>query len=462
MVVRLTAMVDLVSFLRVLDIEATRRKFNDWVRSPAFDATFNASAKLPKWPFIVGAVLIVSVAGALPGVGLLIYGFILYSKRKSARRDAHLAFSGHQPILCGIVIVNRHLLQTRGAIAPALLVGGFGAQDEERAAEIADAAATLGELYGEEPGSVPPELRQVCLVVNDDAYQPNRRRPLPPPLGPGKLLLFDTILQTDFFAGGSIDTPFVVCMASTKPDGTILQLPSHLAVFTAPREIAPNVIRHSVPTSAPPLVAPHSDNLEAVERHIATHLGEPASVFHELVSTTVHIDVHIVRATPERPWISLVTSGMSDLPMTVPEGAEDWRFAELMIRLPADWPLGEEAFKDERNYWPVRWLKQLARFPHELESWLSYGHSIPNGDPPGPIAPGVPFAGMILSAPWIGGEAFSTLYLGDGTPVRFWSLIPLHPSEIDFKLKYGSEELFNRLAAAGASDLVDVQRAPVA
>jgi hypothetical protein len=372
-----------------------------------------------------------------------------------------VAFGGHQPVLCGIVIANRHLLKTRDAIAPALLVGGFGAQDEQRAAEIVEAAMSLGELYGEDPASVAPELRQACLVVNDDTYQPNRRRPLPPPLGAGHLLLFDTILQTDFFTDGSIDTPFVVCMASTKPGGTILQLPSHLAVFTAPPAVEPNVIRHSLPTSEPPLVAPHSDNLEAVENHIATYLGEPASVFHEMVSTTVHIDVHIVPATPERPWISLVTSGMSDLPMTVPEGAEDWRFAELMIRLPENWPLGQEDFKDERNYWPVRWLKQLARFPHEFESWLSYGHSIPNGDPPEAIAPGVPFAGMILSPPWLGGEAFSTLFLGDGTPVRFWSLIPLHPSEIDFKLRHGSEELFSRLAAAGASDLVDVQRPPV-
>jgi hypothetical protein len=250
-------------------------------------------------------------------------------------------------------------------------------------------------------------------------------------------------------------------MADPRPDGPIQQLPPHLAVFTAPPG-DPQIIRHHAPASPPPLVAPHSDNLEAIEKHIAEHLGEPATVFHEIISTTVHIDVHLVPATPDRPWVSLVTSGMSDLPMTAPEGAEDCRFAELMTRLPPDWPLTQEAFQDERNYWPLRWLKQLARLPHEYQTWLSYGHSIPNGDPPAPLAPGLPFVGVVLSPPWIGGDGFQTLHLADGTPVRFWSLVPLHPSEIDFKLRHGTGELFQRLAAVGASDLVDLDRPPVA
>ena len=447
----------------MLDVEATRRRFNDWVRSPAFDATFDNMAKAPKWPFVVGGLLILSVAGALPGLFLLIYGFRARSARKAARRDAHLAFSGHQPILCGIVIANQQLMRQPGAIAPALLVGGFGPQDHARAAAITEVAMTLGELYGEEPGDVPQELRQACAMVNDDTFQSGRRRPVPPSMNAGNLTLFDTVLQGNYFDAKKIDFPFVVCMAATDPQGSILHLPFDLAVFTAPPENPNlNIIRHRAPTEPPPLVAPHSDNLEAVEKHITTHLGDPANVFHELVSTTVHIDVHVVSPTPEKPWVSLVTSGMSDIPMTVPEGGEDWRFAELMIRLPADWPVGEEEFKDERNYWPVRWLKKLARFPHEYQTWLSYGHSIPNGDPPSPLAPGLPFAGIVITPPWIGDEAFSTLYLNDGTPVHFWSLIPLHASEIEFKLKHGSDELFTRLAGAGASDLFNANRPPVA
>lgn len=55
-----------------------------------------------------------------------------------------------------------------------------------------------------------------------------------------------------------------------------------------------------------------------------------------------------------------------------------------LILLPADWPLDEKAFKDERNYWPIRVLEQIGQLPHDLATWLGTGHSIPNGDPAKP------------------------------------------------------------------------------
>src|SRR5262245_43817865 len=83
-------------------------------------------------------------------------------------------------------------------------------------------------------------------------------------------------------------------------------------------------------------------SIEAISNHIETHLGKVAGVFHEL-SDLVHVDVHMVGPTQGRPYQYLVTSGMSDLPMAVPEGAEEWRYAELVVKLPPDWPLTQEA-----------------------------------------------------------------------------------------------------------------------
>ena len=66
-----------------------------------------------------------------------------------------------------------------------------------------------------------------------------------------------------------------------------------------------------------------------------------------MISDLVHIDVHWVQPTPKRPYHTLVTSGMSDKPMTVPAGAEHLRFAELMLCLPPEWQMSMEAFKQE-------------------------------------------------------------------------------------------------------------------
>ena len=63
-----------------------------------------------------------------------------------------------------------------------------------------------------------------------------------------------------------------------------------------------------------------ADLIEAIVAHISKHVGEPDLVFHQLVSEYVHVDIHIVHPTDERPWFTLVTSGMSERPMTTPHG----------------------------------------------------------------------------------------------------------------------------------------------
>jgi hypothetical protein len=107
----------------------------------------------------------------------------------------------------------------------------------------------------------------------------------------------------------------------------------------------------------------HADD-ERITAHLRRRLGAKGWVFHEIVSDLVHIDVHVVPPSRRHPYHVLVTSGMSALPMTVPDTFEDpasFRFAELSMLLPPDWKLDEASLSDERFYWPIRLLKSLAR-----------------------------------------------------------------------------------------------------
>ena len=105
----------------------------------------------------------------------------------------------------------------------------------------------------------------------------------------------------------------------------------------------------------------------AIGGHIIQHVGPITNVFHERVPSVVQIDVLVVGPSDERPFTTLVTCGMSDRAMHVPiEDPDDLaripelRYAELLLCLPPDWPLTPEAFADESNYWPIRWLKPGA------------------------------------------------------------------------------------------------------
>lgn len=221
------------------------------------------------------------------------------------------------------------------------------------------------------------------------------------------------------------------------------------------------ILRHAGPPRHQELVAGDGATVEAVSSHIETHLGPIAMVWHEIVSTTIHVDVHQVAPGDGRPFHALVTSGMSDRPMKVPAGAEAFRWAELLLLLPPNWSLTSEAFHDERNYWPIRLLKVLARLPHEYDSWLGVGHSVGNGEPPRPYASGTDLCAAVLTAPVGVPEEFDRLVLSDGRSIRFWLVLPLHADELAFKMRRGMDALLERFETEHLSPIVHPHRKSV-
>jgi len=182
------------------------------------------------------------------------------------------------------------------------------------------------------------------------------------------------------------------------------------------------------------------ETIEAIDRHIARYFGPGETVWHELASDLVHIDVNVVEPRAARPFFTLVTSGMSDRPMTVPpEDRSSNQYAELMLCLPADWPLTAEAFRDERAYWPIRLLKTVARLPHQYDTWIAAWHSIPNGDPAEPYASDTPFVGVLVTPMLQCEPAARTIMTDTGKDISLLALVPLHPAEMDLKLTHGTD-----------------------
>lgn len=197
---------------------------------------------------------------------------------------------------------------------------------------------------------------------------------------------------------------------------------------------------------------------DRIREHVETHLGRIEFTWREVVSDLVPLDVHLIPPGREHPYYTLVTAGMSSLPMTVPAGLEEIRFAELLICLPEEWPLTGDAFQDEANYWPIRWLKLMARLPHEHRAWLGSGHTVPNGDPAKPLGPTTRFCGMLV-APCIGfGDQFPVLEIAPSEAILFYNLLPLYREEIDYKLKHGFEGLLKKWDAFDVTEVVDLNR----
>lgn len=198
---------------------------------------------------------------------------------------------------------------------------------------------------------------------------------------------------------------------------------------------------------------------ELLYKHIEKYIGPISNVFKEIIPGEVGIDVLVAGPTPQRNYYTLVTSGMSARPMTVPNGAEEYQYAELMISLPPTWKLSDEDFRDERNYWPIGAMKRTARFPHEYQTWLYRGHTVANGNPPERYSVNTDFQSMLLWVPEVEDEAnFFNLTVSEGKTLQFYSLIPLYKEECDYSIQNGSNALLSKLGKVGTTSVVNLSR----
>lgn len=182
--------------------------------------------------------------------------------------------------------------------------------------------------------------------------------------------------------------------------------------------------------------------LNTLDRYTETAFGTYENVFHELASPDIHVDLLVIQPSEDRPYYTLLTQGMGAHKMEVPPQMKPYRIerAEIAVSLPPDWNINSG---DEEDYWPLRWLKMLARMPIEQDTWLGYGHTIANGSP---LADNTDFSGVILDYAIdrsTGKPARAKL--PNGEEVVFYQMLPLYPDELRFKQQFDADALFERL-----------------
>lgn len=166
--------------------------------------------------------------------------------------------------------------------------------------------------------------------------------------------------------------------------------------------------------------------------------------------------------TPDTPFHVLLTAGASAQPMAVPEDVEPEvaRHAEFMLLLPFDWPV-EAGLGQSATAWPSRVLASIASFPAAFEAWLAPGHTLPNGDPPGPFVPDLDFCGVMIAPPMSLPPDARRWVRTDGTEVALHAVLPVFERELELKRSEGAGALLRRFDRAGVNELLDVTRKSV-
>jgi hypothetical protein len=196
-----------------------------------------------------------------------------------------------------------------------------------------------------------------------------------------------------------------------------------------------NIIRHEDVETKLGVTKGMAGFAQARETVYERLFGKPLSVSHELLPLVPHIDLYIFkRSQGNREVYSLVTSGMSDLEMMLPRGADKGVPKRVELIFYCSEP------RDEY----ISTLRWVAHFPHDSKSWLGHGHTVPNGNPPAPFWENTELDTLFFLPPIVKKDQTlpSELNLG-GEPVHFLWVVPLTTAECNFKLTRGFDAMLN-------------------
>lgn len=202
----------------------------------------------------------------------------------------------------------------------------------------------------------------------------------------------------------------------------------------------------------------HTEVVRAFEDFFGA--ADPAALREIVPSSDNSILIHRIPPNDQCDSLVLFTSGMSQRAMNVPPGAEEYAHAELFIELPSDWKLSQKALSDENNRWPIDWLRKIAAYPFDEQTWLGGPFAIvANGDPPAPLASKCPFAAMLIVANL---EDVGPIIASNGEVIQIYTLMPIYESEMKLERNQDLSELFRRFDQFEVTRKVNLGRPNVA
>ena len=171
----------------------------------------------------------------------------------------------------------------------------------------------------------------------------------------------------------------------------------------------------------------HPDLIKQREEHYKRFLGPlDQKIMHSTDVKAVHVDIYTFAPSSERDFYTLITGGMSDVRQSVPD---DWNIsprAEIML------------YCRDPKPWMYNVLKGLAEMPSDGDTFISYRHTVPNGQPM--TADPSLLTGYFFFYPILEPDEFSPMVVdGDATDVLL--LIPITDDEREFAINNGVDKL---------------------
>lgn len=183
---------------------------------------------------------------------------------------------------------------------------------------------------------------------------------------------------------------------------------------------------------------------ENFELFLAQKFGPVKRVFRGVNSPDMLVDLYLFEAETPDPILRLITCGMGGRTMEPPENVENISpdRIELMIDLPADWPLDAVSLNDDQFNWPFRLLRKMIHYPWDPGAWFRLGHAVQWDEP---LAQNTELSGVLLASPAVEDYGKCEVSVAPGKEVHLYQMVPLYPEELAYRREHGVRKLYNLL-----------------
>ncbi|MBI1837858.1 MAG: suppressor of fused domain protein [Flavobacteriia bacterium] len=155
---------------------------------------------------------------------------------------------------------------------------------------------------------------------------------------------------------------------------------------------------------------------------------------------------------------ALVTNGLNEYFMNVPEKVKGREFNEIYFCLPSYWELQD--FENPDMNWVFEWIQKLAKHVVSKNTWFGSGHTIPCGNPFQALSPKMKQNHFFLCDPILLKEELQPFVFEDKT-IYMLGIIPIFEEEMDYKQGKGTVKLLQKLNNHGVTEKLDNYRGTV-
>lgn len=175
-------------------------------------------------------------------------------------------------------------------------------------------------------------------------------------------------------------------------------------------------------------LAPYRPNpgfIKAREDAYERAFGVQPQILHSTDHKAPHVDLYVFPPDRQRDFVVVLTGGMGDLPMAVPDGSGAEAHIELLMGI------------GQHQHWATNLLKVVAEYPFDHGAFYDVHHTVPFG---GELGDGSSLSAFLFLRPRFLPEHLGKFEL-DGKRIGFLQAVPITTAEHQFAVAAGSDKL---------------------